>query len=96
MIAWMMFLLGIKISDANPQSARTTTEPIHAEEYVHLNRVVNRTVRRIQRRRIMGSVVLVAHQDQIVYVDSRGWLHKKERKEMEIDSIWGCTRCRNR
>ena len=77
MIAWMSLLLGMQISTANPQSTDDyVTEPIHAEEYAHLNRVVNRTVRRIQRRRIMGSVVLVAHRDQIVYVDSRGWLHR--------------------
>ena len=84
---WDDLLLGIKIVAPIPNSG-TVTEPIHAEGYAHLNRVVNRTVRRIQRRRIMGSVVLVAHKDKIVYVDSRGWLHKKERKEMEIDSIF--------
>ena len=89
MINWMTFLLGLHVALAQPQSTDVyVTESVHVDEYANLSRVVNRTVRRIQRRRIMGSVVLIAHEDQIVYVDSKGWLHKKKRKEMEIDSIF--------
>lgn len=79
------------LSMATAESVSTSApavEVVHAEDYRTLTRVVSRTVRRIQRRRIMGSVVLVAHNDRVVYLDSKGWLHKKERKEMALDSLF--------
>ena len=90
MIACLTLLLLIWTSVASGESPSSdyVSEVVHAEGYDGLSRVINRTVRRIQRRRIMGSVVLVAHNDEIVYVDSRGWLHKKARKEMAIDSLF--------
>ena len=96
MIAWTTLLLGINIAAANPQSTGTyVTESIHAEEYARLNRVVNRTVRRIQRRRIMGSVVLVAHQDQIVYVIAEAGFIKKNVRRWRSIHYFGCIRCQS-
>ena len=88
MIGWTSLLLWIQVTFAKTPSSDYVSESVRSEEYDGLSRVINRTVRRIQRRRIMGSVVLVAHNDEIVYVDSRGWLHKKTRKEMAIDSLF--------
>ena len=88
MMMWFTLLLGICIAPAQTPSSSYVSDTVHAEEYDRLSRVVNRTVRRLQRRRIMGSVVLIAHKDRIVYLDSRGWLHKKERKPMAIDSLF--------
>ena len=86
---WNGLLLLLNMVAAEPVSTNEPlSEVVHADGYEKLNRVVNRTVRRIQRRRIMGSVVLVVHNDHVVYLDSKGWLHKKERTEMALDSLF--------
>ena len=90
-MGWLAVLMCVRLGFAQsepPSSDTYVSGAVHAEEYESLSRVINRTVRRLQRRRIMGSVVLVAHKDKIVYVDSKGWLDKKERKEMAIDSLF--------
>lgn len=82
--------LGLSHAETNNQ---TTVEAdsyleIHHSQYPKLQRVVKRTVRRIQRRRIMGSVVLVSYQGQIVYLDSKGWQNKKTKQPMALDTLF--------
>ena len=53
-----------------------------------LERTINRAVKRVQRRRLAGTVVLVSYKGEIVYQNASGWLNVQERTEMQLDSIF--------
>ncbi len=85
-----LLCLGPSHADNNSQTSVEVDAfvEIHDANHPKLQRVVKRTVRRIQRRRIMGSVVLVSYQGQIVYLDSKGWQNKKEKQPMTLDTLF--------
>ena len=69
-------------------SSSTVLVEVHDPKHLKLQRVVKRSVRRIQRRRLMGSVVLISYKGDIVYLDRKGWQHKKNRQEMSLDTLF--------
>ena len=44
-----------------------------------LERTINRAVKRVQRRRLFGTVVLVSYKGEIVYQNASGWLNVQEK-----------------
>ncbi len=65
-----------------------TLTVIEESRHPKVQRVVNRSTRRIQWRRLMGSVVLVSYKGELIYLDTRGWQNKKERTKMSVDTIF--------
>ena len=97
MVAFMMHLLTVflwtghanaEIASVSEESSEIALVEIHDVTYPKVERVVNRTVRRIQRRRIMGSVVLISYKGDVIYLDRRGWQNKKIKQEMELDTLF--------
>ena len=93
MYCWTLFLwtLFLWTGDANAEVTPVSTVSnesalveVHDVEYSTVQRVVNRTVRRIQRRRIMGSVVLISYKGDVIYLDRRGWQNTLEDLRCEV------------
>lgn len=53
-----------------------------------LEKKLDRAVRRIQRRRLAGTVVLVSYQGETIYYKASGWQNRQTKTVMQLDTLF--------